>query len=55
MEIKWAEELMRQAQEIMIKGGELRFIVARRGNERIPEIYTYPANRIMCNKEILVE
>ena len=55
MEIKWDKELLRQAQEIMLKGGELKFIVARRGNDRFPEIYTYPENRIACNKETLVE
>ncbi len=55
MEIKWQEELLRQAQGIMIKGGELKFIVARRGNERIPEIYSYPENRTVCNKESLTE
>jgi len=55
LEIKWDKELLRQAQEIMLKGGELKFIVARRGNDRFPEIYTYPENRIACNKETLVE
>ncbi len=55
MEIKWKEELIRQAQEIMIKGGELRFVVIRRNNERIPEIYTYPENKVRCNTETLID
>ncbi len=55
MEIEWREELTRQAQEIMIKGGELRFVVIRRGNERIPEIYSYPENKVSCKKESLTE
>jgi hypothetical protein len=55
MEIKWTEELLRQAQEIMIKGGELTFKVIRRGNERIPEIYSYPENRVKCKTETLTE
>jgi hypothetical protein len=55
MEIAWKEELLRQAQEVMIKGGELRFLVLRRKNERIPEIYSYPENKIRCKTEILTE
>jgi len=55
MEIKWTEELLRQAKEIMIKGGELKFKVIRRNNERIPEIYSYPENRVKCNTEVLAE
>lgn len=55
MEIQWTEELLRQAQEVMIKGGELRFLVIRRGNERIPEIYSYPENKIRCSVETLVD
>ena len=55
MEIEWSKELLRQAQEIMIKGGELRFIVARRGNERIPEIFSYPENKVKCSIEKLTE
>jgi len=55
MEIKWQEELLRQAQEIMIKGGELRLVVIRRGNERIPEIYSYPENKVKCKIEVLTE
>ena len=55
MEIRWSEELLRQAKEIMIKGGELKFVVIRRGNERIPEIFTYPENRVKCNTETLTE
>jgi hypothetical protein len=55
MEIRWQEELIRQAQEVMIKGGELKFLVLRRGNERIPEIYTYPENKVRCSTEYLTE
>lgn len=55
MQINWRDELLRQAQEIMIKGGELKFIVARRGNERIPEILSYPENRVVCSRETLSE
>lgn len=55
MEIAWKEELLRQAQEIMIKGGELRFLVIRRGNERIPEIYSFPENKIRCKTETLID
>lgn len=55
MEIEWREELLRQAQEIMIKGGELNFKVLRRGNERIPEIYSYPENKVRCKTEVLTE
>lgn len=55
MEIKYEQELLRQAKEIMIKGGELRFVVLRRGNERIPEIYSYPENKIRCNSETLID
>lgn len=55
MEIKWSEELLRQAQEVMIKGGELHFKVTRRDNKRIPEIYTYPENRTACSIETLTE
>ncbi len=55
MEIRWKEELIRQAQEVMIKGGELRLVVIRRGNERIPEIYTYPENKVRCSTETLID
>jgi hypothetical protein len=55
MEIKWSDELLRQAQEIMIKGGELHFKVIRRGNERLSEIHTYPTNFVKCNTEVLAE
>lgn len=55
MEIRWTEELLRQAKEIMIKGGELRFVVIRRNDERIPEIYSYPENKIRCNTETLID
>jgi len=55
MEIKWQEELLRQAKDIMIKGGEIRFVVVRRNNERIPEIFSYPENKTRCNVEILTE
>ena len=55
MEIEWQQELLRQANEIMIKGGELRFIVIRRNTERIPEIYSYPENKILCKTEPLTE
>jgi hypothetical protein len=55
MEIEWKEELLRLAQEIMIKGGELRFVVIRRSNERIPEIYTYPENKTRCKIETLID
>lgn len=55
LEINWREELLRQAQEIMIKGGELHFKVTRRDNKRLPEIYIYPENRTACNLEILIE
>jgi hypothetical protein len=55
MEIKWEEELLRQANEIMLKGGELRFVVLRRGEERIPEIYSYPENKIRCKTETLID
>ena len=55
MEIEWREELMRQAQEVMIKGGELIFKVEKRGNERIPEIFIYSGNKTKCKTEILAE
>jgi len=55
MEITWREELLRQAQELMIKGGELRFLVIRRNGERIPEIYSYPNNKVRCKTETLTE
>ena len=55
MEIKWRDELIRQAQEVMIKGGELRFVVIRRNNERIPEIYSYPENKTRCSTETLID
>lgn len=55
MEINWREELVRQAQEIMIKGGELKFKVTRRDNKRLPEIYIYPENRTACSTETLIE
>jgi hypothetical protein len=55
MEIKWSEELMRQAQEIMIKGGELHFKVIKRGNERLPEIRAFPDNFLKCDTEVLAE
>lgn len=55
MEISWEEELMRQAKDIMIKGGELRFLVLRRNGDRIPEIYSYPENKVRCKTETLTE
>lgn len=55
MEINWSDELMRQAQEIMIKGGELRFKVIVRGKDRLPEINSYPGNFIRCKTETLAE
>jgi 16S rRNA G1207 methylase RsmC len=55
MDIAWNEELIRQAKEVMVKGGELRFVVIKRGSERIPEIYTYPENKVRCSTEYLTE
>ena len=55
MEINIMDEAIRQLKEILIKGGELRIIVERRGNERIPTIYSYPDNKTICNKETLTE
>ena len=55
MEIEWQEELLRQAKEVMIKGGEVRFVVIRRNGDRIPEIYSYPENKIRCKTETLTE
>lgn len=55
MEIRWEQELIRQAQEVMIKGGELHFKVIVRGKERLPEIHSYPQNYLKCNTETLTE
>lgn len=55
MEINWRDELLRQAQGIMIKGGELKFKVIVRGKERLPEIHSYPQNFLKCNTEVLTE
>ena len=55
MEIGVREEVVRQLQEILIKGGELRIVVERRGNERIPSIFTYPENKVRCKTEFLTE
>jgi hypothetical protein len=55
MEMKWQEELLRQAKEIMIKGGELHFKVIVRSKERLPEICSYPNNFLKCNTETLTE
>lgn len=55
MEINVIEEAVRQLKEILIKGGELRIVVERRGNERIPIIFTYPENKIRCKTETLTE
>ena len=55
MEIDVRKEVERQLQEILIKGGEFRVQVEVRGNERLPTIFSYPANKIVCKKETLTE
>jgi hypothetical protein len=55
MEIDVFDETNRQLKEIMIKGGEIRVIVERRGNERVPIIFTYPENKVRCKTETLTE
>jgi len=55
MEIIVQEEVLRQLQEIMIKGGELKVIVEVRGLDRIPTIYCWPGNKIVCKTERLTE
>lgn len=55
MEVRWEEELIRQAKLIMIQGGELHFRVIKRQRERIPDIRVYPENYIKCKSEILVD
>ena len=54
MEIKVREEVIRRVDEIMIKGGELKVIVEKRGNERLPTIFVYPDNKIVCKTETLL-
>ena len=52
--VKWQEELLKQAEKIMIQGGQLHFIVIKRQRERIPEIRIFPENFIKCKTETLV-
>lgn len=49
----WRDTLTLKSEEIVVSGGELRFVVIKRGNERIPEIYSYPDNKIRCETEVL--
>ena len=51
--VGWREELLRQAEKIMVRGGELNFKVIPRGRERIPEIRCYPENYVRCRTETL--
>ena len=53
--IEWQKELIKQAEVIMLKGGELIFKVEKRGPERVPEIFIYPDNKIRCKSEFLIE
>lgn len=53
--VRWQEELLKQAEKIMIQGGELHFKVIVRQQERIPEIRPYPDNYIRCKTEIFTE
>ncbi len=53
--MKWESTLLQKAQEIMIQGGELRFIVIKRDKDRIPIIHYYPEHQIVCDKEVLID
>ena len=53
--MRWQDELMRSANDIMIKGGELRFTVIVRDRQRIPMIYVYLDNKVVCNTETLID
>ena len=53
--MKWDKALREAAEEVMKRGGELRFVVIKRDMERIPEIYIYPENKIRWKTEILVD
>lgn len=55
MEVRWKDELWRAANEIMIRGGELKFVVIKRERDRIPEVYTYPENKVRCKTETIID
>ena len=56
VEVKWSEALLKTAEEVMIKGGKLEFIVYKREpNKRKPIIHKYIDNEITCDEEILTE
>ena len=55
MEVSWRDVLIKQAENIMTKGGKLEFIVLVRDRKRFPIIHTYPDNQIICKTETLID
>ena len=56
MALKWHEEIIKAAKEVMIRGGRLEFIVYKRqGNKRKPVILKYIDNEINCDEEEIVD
>jgi len=46
----WEIALLREARKIIQLGGEVRFIVEKRGDGRVPLILSYPNNKIRCDE-----
>ena len=56
MEIKWREELLKRAEEILIKGGKLEFIVYKReNNKRRLFLHLYPENKIELSEVEIID
>ena len=54
--MKWKTELLRAAQEVMLKGWRLEFIVYKDGNKRKAVINKIPPKeKIECEEETIIE
>jgi len=38
---------------VLLRGGEFKVIIEKRGDERIPIIYEYPENKTRCDTEVI--
>lgn len=55
MEIKWKDTLIKSAEEIILKGGRLEFIVYKRDRKRKLLIHFYPDCEINCEEIEIID
>lgn len=56
MEIRWQEAILQAAEDVMVSGGKLEFIVLKREkNKRVPIINKFLDNQIICKEVVLID